>query len=215
MSDLYLKLLLHVSNFIILIPIILGVLSWQKKPYIIRFFVIYFILYFVIFLCSMKLRLGAYQSIFNVIIAFIDCIVFLTLYYFNSERYKRLFLVSCIVVCLGLIIDYTLNFGNGNSSFLSLTFKNVVMLALSLLILVEWFSKVKINTLYSVPIFIISITKLILVCYSMLFDAIRPLLVKEYLNIFLIMYTCDLLFHGIGNLTYAFAIYKGSKRKIA
>ena len=214
MPDFYWKLLLNLSNFLILIPIILGVLSWQKKPLLIRFFVIYFILYFMIFLCSMKLRLGEYQGIFNIVIAFIDCIFFLTLYYFNSEKFKIIYFWSGIVVCLGLIIDYTLNFRNGNGSFLSLTLKNIFMLILSLVTLIEWFPKVKIKSLYTAPIFIISITKLVLVSYSVLFEALRPLLTKDYLNVFLIMYVCDLLFHGFGNLTYSFAIYKGSRKII-
>lgn len=214
MSNFYWKLLLTISNYLIFIPIILGVLSWQKKPSLIRFFVIYFILYFITFLCSMKLKLGEHQGIFSVAIAFFDCVFFSTLYYFNSEKFKKLYLVNCLVVCLGLIIDYALNFRNGNSSFLSLTLKNISMLILSLLILIEWFPKIKLKSLYSDPIFIISITKLTLVSYSILFEALRPFLTPDYLNIYLIMYLCDLLFHGLGNLTYSFAIYKGSKRRV-
>ena len=211
MNDYFWQILFHLSLFAIVVPCTVTTLTWHKQPKSMRLFGLGLICYFLVFLCSMNLKIPKFNGIYQYLSALSDCIFFSIFYYqFSQKRhFKSIMFGVALLVCVSIIIEYFVFYNQLKNPQLSFLFKNIFLFVASLYILKTLFLQIKISNLATRPIFWIATTKFTIICYSMIFEMVKSVLLEKYLNIYLIMYAIDLLLHIVVQMVFARAIYLG------
>lgn len=195
----------------VLIPIILGVVSWKKLFFGLGIFVVAETIYFIILTISIWLSIHGGTWLSSVyLIALNDCIAYCSVYYLllNNSKTKSIIKYSVIALSVYLFSDFMLKSGTELSiNLYSLTIETIFINTLTLLFIVRLMFALPFKSLLDNPIFWFGIAKMIPALYSLGLELFQDFLISDNISLYFKFYGLDLALHIIGNLVYTYSIW--------
>ncbi len=199
----------------LILPISVGVFTWNTLVKNLRLFTIGLTIYFVISLVAIFPFFFHIQDtqILNYLISAIDCIIttYVITFAFKEQSISKRFRLVSIFIFTFTVFDYFYL----SKIISSLNYSSLIKSVFLIFLILYYFKKlIKVSnskSLLQIPLFIIVMTNLIAICFGSFVDMVSPYLMENRLIDALLIISCfGFVIQGFCNLIYTIGIWKGS-----
>jgi hypothetical protein len=204
--------LAYCTLFSTLIPIIFGVVKWNKLSIAFKAFIGCYSIYFILFALSFYLpKIDITSNIIPSLSDIHSTITYSSFIYFSTTdtKFRKVVLIaSSLIVFMGLIDLILKSILKSDINLHSNPIGNAFNILLIIVFLTKMFYKLRNVNLSKNTTFLVLIAILIPASYSFFYEAFSELLIKENVEIYIMLYGASFIIYTSRNFVFTYCILK-------